>query len=153
MTTRTVTVDETLSFARRESDGVKVTLRLPDAGIHAGTAQVLLRAGRRSFLAPAEVTGDEQSATTTFTAPGARLRRAVWALELQPATGDPVNVQARLLARSDQPVALLPGPVPTTALASPEPARPVAVQIARRLPDPVQAVLRRARTVVGAFRR
>ena len=150
MTPQMVTVDETLSFAHRDDEAVRVRLRLPGDSVPAGRAAVRLSAGAKRFKVAADVTADEHGATVDFTAAGAKLRQLVWSLDIQPSAGGPsVPVQARLLARRDQPVALLPGPVPTTRLPAPSPhARPsLAVRAAHRLPTRVQQVLRRGRAV------
>ena len=150
MTPQPLALDETLSFAHRDDEVVKVRLRVPGGSVPAGRAAVGLSAGARRFKVAADVTGDEQGVTVDFTAAGAKLRQRVWSLDIQPVSGGPaVLVQARLLARPEQPVALLPGPVPTTRLPAPSPrAEPsLAVRAAHRLPAPVQQVLRRGRAV------
>jgi hypothetical protein len=152
MTPQMVTVDETLSFAHRAGEVVRVRLRVPGGSVPTGRSAVQLSAGRRSFSVDADVTSDDQGATVDFTAPGARLRQRVWSLDLQPSPEAPaVHVQARLLARRDQPVSLLPGPVPTTRLPEPSPRTGTspALRAARRLPAPVKKVLRRARDAAG----
>ena len=152
MTSQMVTVDETLSFAHRAGGEVRVRLRLPAGTLQAGPAAVGLGVGRKGFQVPADVTTDEQGATVDFAAPGARLRQRVWSLAVHPSPDAPaVPVEARLLARRDQPVALLPGPVPTTRLPEPAPRAETnpALRAARRLPTPVKRVLRRARAAAG----
>lgn len=155
MTPQTVTVDETLSFAHRDAGIVKVRLRLPGESIEAGRARMGLSSGARRFKVAADVTSDEQGVTVDFTAAGAKLQQRVWSLTLHPSSDAPaVHVQARLLARPDQPVALLPGPVPTTRLPEPSPRTEpsLAIRAARRLPPRVQQVLRRGRAAVGRRR-
>ena len=150
MTPEMVTLDETLSFAHRDDQAVKVRLRVPGDTVPAGRAAVGLSAGARRFKVAADVTADEHGATVDFTAAGAKLRQLVWSLDIRPSAGGPaIPVQARLLARRDQPVALLPGPVPTTRLAapSPHPQPSLVVRAAHRLPAPVQQILRRGRAV------
>jgi hypothetical protein len=146
MNPQAAAVDETLSFAHRDREGVRVTLRIPGSSLAPGDAEVGLTTGKRRFRVPAAVTSDDLGATVTFTAPGARLRQAVWSLELRsPGGGPAVPVMARLLARRDQPVALLPGPVPTTSMPAPRPRPPrsLARRAAGRLPAPVRRALRR----------
>jgi hypothetical protein len=156
MTPQPVALDETLSFAHRDDDAVKVRLRVPGVSVPAGRATVGLSAGARRFQVVADVLADEQGITVDFTAPGAKLQQRVWSVDIQPSSGAPsVLVQARLLARRDQPVALLPGPVPTTRLPAPSPRTESspAVRAARRLPTPVQQVLRRGRAVAWSRRK
>ena len=146
-----VVLDETRSFAHREGDQIRLSLRVRGAVLQAAPAVVQLRAGKTRVRVPAEVTSDEQGATVAFSAPEARLRRRVWSMAIQSQTGDDsVPVQARLLARRTQPVALLPGPTPTTRLAPPTPrgGRSLAVRAGRRLPDPIQSLLRRTRATL-----
>jgi hypothetical protein len=147
MTDKTVGLDETLSFAYRDGDDVEVTLRMPEADIPTTEAHVRLRAGRRSFSAPADVATDQEGVTVTFNAPSATLRRAVWDLAIQPPSGEALHVQGRLLARPGQPVALLPGPVPTTLLPAPKP-DVLTARAAHRLPTPLRTALRRGRAAV-----
>jgi hypothetical protein len=150
MTPQMVALDETLSFAHRDDEAVKVRLRMPGGSVPAGRATVGLSSGARRFKVAADVTADEHGATVDFTAPGPKLRQLVWSLDIQPSSGGPsVLVEARLMARRDQPVALLPGPVPTTRLPAPSPRTDpsLVVRAAHRLPTPVQQVLRRGRAV------
>jgi hypothetical protein len=152
MTSQMVSVDETLSFAHRAGGEVRVRLRLPAGTLSAGPAEVRLGAARKGFRVPADVTADEQGTTVDFAAPGGRLRQRVWTLAVHPSPdAAPVSVEARVLARRDLPVALLPGPVPTTRLPEPSPRQEtnVALRAARRLPRPVKRALRRARAAAG----
>ena len=148
-------VDELVSFAHRVGEDVAVQLQLPAASLPPGTAEVRLRSGKRSFVVPAEVSsegaGEAGGARVTFTAPGSKVERGVWRLALQPSSEEGfARVQARLLVRPSQPVALLPGPVPATRMPAPEPRRPqsAAVRLAHQLPTPVQDALRRGRSAL-----
>ena len=67
-----------------------------------------------------------------------------------------VPVETRLLAAPGAPVALLPGPAPSTRMRPPTPraTRPLPIRLAERMPVPLRRLLRRARragrAVVGA---
>ena len=146
MTPVSLPVDELLSYAVRADGSVRVHLHLAEDDIDPGHATVLLRAGRRTLDAPAEVARGRTGTTVEFTVTTDPARRA-WRMLLQPAgETDALTLQARLLVAEDQPVALLVGPVPETVMAPPAPRPPstAARKVARRLPEPVKGPLRRA---------
>jgi hypothetical protein len=86
----------------------------------------------RSPLTPSA--GAAHGGTTLVTTVPARdLRRGLWRLALVSGSSAPLPVQARLLNQPRQPVALLPGPVPTTRLPHPQPAPQAAAEPAGRV--------------------
>ena len=106
------------SYAHRVGDDVHVVLELADPGAAGGPTQLELRTGKRSVRVP--VTGGDRSLDSLV--PSARLRPGLWRLALVGSDGDVRPVQGRLLNSRRQPVALLPGPTPTTQMAPPQPA-------------------------------
>ena len=144
-------VDELLSYAVRTDGSVRVHLSLPEADVPPGRVSVRLRAGRRTLDVPGEVTRSGTGAVLAFTVVLDAGRRA-WRILLQPAEGDHARVEARLLVAPDQPVALLAGPEPETAMPPPQPRTPASPvrRLARRLPEPVKRPLRRAVRTLGS---
>jgi hypothetical protein len=147
MTVEDPRIDELLCFAHRTGDQVAVQLRLTTAW--EGDATVArLTANDRRIEVPAAVRHEGDHVDVTFTVPQHGLRRAAWRISLKtPDSGRFRPLQARLLARPDQPVALLLGPAPTTRMAPPPPRRHVSTvrRAAQRLPRPVKQLLRGAR--------
>ena len=144
-------VDERLSFAHRVGDEVAVRVRVPGDALGGGAVEVRLRAGRHRHLVTAVVDRDGDGAALTFRVPQSELRSRVWHLAIRPPAEDHfVRVEARLLARPGQPVALLPGPTPETRHPAPRPRKPQPAhqRLARRLPVPVRDRLRRGRTAL-----
>jgi hypothetical protein len=140
-------VDEQLSWARGSGELVIVHLRLPDAILDAGTwvAELVGETGRLSQSA--EVTAGPGGVEVDFTVARRALGRSAWLLSIRSGTATrPLRVEARLLAAPGRPVALLPGPTPTTRMRAPAPrARPSwRARVAARLPRPVSTALRRS---------
>ena len=110
------TVSNIASYARRVDDQVRVVLHLPelDTGpLH--DARLRFVAGDQRFGVPATVTPASPGVIVTAQAGGDRLGDSVWQLVLVGAGGETTwRLEARLLARPGQPVALLPGPAPKT---------------------------------------
>jgi hypothetical protein len=136
------TVELTASYARRAGAQVRLVLVLEEP-IDSDQVTLRLVSGRRSV----------EVATTVHDAAGrprleavvdkARLRGATWRLQIDDGGGR-TPVEARLVFRPGQPIALVPGPEPTTALPPPEPREPQAPSRVRRLVGgPAGAVLRR----------
>ena len=124
MTSQMVSVDETLSFAHRAGGEVRVRLRVPAGSLAAGPSAVRLSAGRRTSGSPptSPPTSRGSPSTSPLPAPGCGGGGSGPWRSARGRTPPAVSVEARLLARRDQPVALLPGPVPSTRL--PEPRSP-----------------------------
>jgi hypothetical protein len=155
MNDKLLQVDELTSFAHRVGDEVRVTLQLPYGAVEAGDVQVRLISDRRRFEVAGTVASDADATVVTFAAPQEQLGRPVWRLALRPSGAERFQrVQARLLARTSQPVALLPGPVPATRMAPPAPRPKVSAarRVAAQLPEPAKRVLRRGRAVVNSAR-
>ena len=114
------------SYAHRVGDHLHVVLQLADAGAGDVPAELELRAGKRTVRVPVTAAGAGLDAVV----PLARLRPGLWRVALVGPDGDVRPVQGRLLNSRRQPVALLPGPVPSTQLAPPQPSR------RRRAPPP-----------------
>ena len=149
MSAAVLRVDETLSWARRSGAEVIIHLRLPDAGLEAGAAGVELVSTDGRLRSTADVTATDGAAEVRLKVPHSELRSSTWQVTVQlPSSTRFVPVEARLLAAPAIPVALLPGPPPSTRMRPPSPrSRPSwARRLAERLPMPLQRVLRRARS-------
>ncbi len=107
------------SYAHRTGEDLHIVLGLVDQDAPA-PSQLELRAGKKVVRVPVT----PQDGTLDARVPSARLRPGLWRLSLAGADGGTRPVQARLLNSRKQPVALLPGPVPSTQLAPPQPAPP-----------------------------
>lgn len=119
-----LSVELTASFARRTAEGVRIVLTLAEPLPFSDSEELhlQLRSGKRVVRIPAtqgESPHELGGITLTTTAPRDQVRRGLWRLALISGTGAPVPVQARLLNNVRQPVALLPGPVPTTRMEHP----------------------------------
>jgi hypothetical protein len=149
-------VDELVSYAHRAGDEVRVSLRLANGAVAPGAVEVRLVNDRRKFEVSGNATAENDATVVTFSAPQERLGRAVWRLAVRGTGGEKFHrVEARLLAKGSQPVALLPGPTPTTRMAPPRPRPKVSTvrRVAAQLPEPAKQVLRRGRAVVAGRRR
>lgn len=110
------------SYAYRDGDDVRLVMDLPGQQSAGTSMTIRFRNGERGFRRPVTVVSSSQGVRLEVAVPARRLGRQVWALAIQPDEGGPfVRLQARLLAKPDQPVALLTGPVPTTRLPEPAP--------------------------------
>jgi hypothetical protein len=117
------------SYAHRVGEDLHVVLTLADSNWPDGStgpsgmaapAHLELRAGKKVVRVP--VTSRDGALDANV--PSAGLRPGLWRLALAAADGRAQPVQARLLNSRKQPVALLPGPVPSTQLAPPQPSAP-----------------------------
>ena len=154
MKQRKLKVDERYSFARRRGTSVHVELQLQAdelSGPTEGPAKVRLRAAQRRLMVPAEARLTPGALTLTFEVPQRRLGNHVWRLLVRsPGSDTMLGLEARLLARPGQPVALLVGPEPDTRLPAlvPAPPQPRAARVAAHLPQPVRGVLRKGRAAL-----
>jgi hypothetical protein len=141
-------VDEQLSWARSSGDAVSVHLRLPGTSLAAGAARVQLVSAGVRLRSTAEVTVGDGAVEVVLDVPRLELGSSAWRVLIQarPDAGF-VPVETRLLAAPGAPVALLPGPSPSTRMLPPAPRvkRSWPVQLAERLPVPLRRVLHRAR--------
>ena len=119
MNPRTVRVDEAASYAHRRNEAVHVILRVPQEDGHAVTgAEVRLHAGSRRFRVPARALTSTGFVVLDFDEalrPSSATRSGGWPIVRAPRSPSSV-LQARLLARPGQPVAVLAGPEPETRL-------------------------------------
>jgi hypothetical protein len=145
MVANPISVDETRSLAWRENGRVQIVVHLSEPDLPAGERIVRFRHGERTFRRPAELVPAPDGGTVlTVSAPAKRLGKVAWFIALRPeeAEGAFHRVSARILAHPDLPVALLPGPPPSTNMAPPRPRR-----------DLPRAAARRARRVAGRAKR
>lgn len=156
MKAEVLAVDGLLSWARGNGEQVEVRVSLAGADLSDGPAEVILRAQRRRVAVQGLVETADDATYLRFSVPRAPLGWAAWQLTVQPTGGpSPVRVEARLLAPADQPVALLPGPVPSTKMRPPKPkprrrraqrGAPLSRRnVVRRLPSAVLTALGKAR--------
>ena len=138
-------VELVTSYAYRDGDSIKLVMDLPGFTTTADEIGVQLRRGKQVRRVQGAASSTALGTRLDVVVPGRALGRRAWRLAIQ-ADGDADYrpIQARLLARQAQPVALLTGPVPTTRMAEPTP-RP-------RKAAPVSPTAR-ARAVVGRLRR
>lgn len=120
------------SYAHRVAEDLHVVLQLADRdgsdGFGSdGLAHLELRAGKQVVRAPVT----SRDGVLEASVPSAGLRPGLWRLALAATDGRALPVQARLLNSRKQPVALLPGPVPSTQLAPPQPSSPATSSSAR----------------------
>lgn len=121
-----LTLELSASYAHRVGDDLHVVLQLADRNGSDGLlgpdhlAHLELRAGKQVVRAPVTSRDGDLHASV----PAAGLRPGLWRLALTAQDGPALPVQARLLNSRKQPVALLPGPVPSTQLAPPQPSSP-----------------------------
>jgi len=118
-TTAELTLELSASYAHRVGEDLHVVLRLADQDTPEPT-HLELRTGKKVVRVPVTPRDGALDAQV----PSAGLRPGLWRLALAGADGATTPVQARLLNSRKQPVALLPGPVPSTQLAPPQPAGP-----------------------------
>lgn len=159
MSAEALVVDEQLSWARSSGDAVRVHLRLPGAALAAGAVRMELVSADRRLRSTAEVTVGDGAVEVVLDIPRRELGSSTWRMKIQPgADAGFVPVETRLLAAPGAPVALLPGPAPSTRMHPPTPrvTRPLAIRLAARTPVPLRRLLRRARragrAVVGRLR-
>jgi len=112
------------SLAWRGDGHLNLALHLPTADLTAGAEGVALqfRDGERRVRRVATVATAVTGVLVEASVPGPRLAEGLWRIALRPgADADLVRLEARLLVRSGQPVALIPGPEPKTRMAPPLP--------------------------------
>jgi hypothetical protein len=142
--TRTADISE--SYARRTGTQVRIVLRLEEP-LPASRVSLRLHSGRRVVEVPAAVDDPAGRPRLEALVDKSRLRGATWRLRLDDGTGE-TSVEARLVFRAGQPIALVPGPEPATALAPPPPREapgpgPARSRARRLVSAPANAVLRR----------
>ncbi len=150
MDTTPLTVEVAASFARRADPDVRIVLTVADAPAAVEPEQLRLRTGKRTVRVPVQRRTTPEGTVFEASVPDARLRSAVWELAVLGGEGPTrreTALLARLLTKKNQPVALLPGPTPSTRLPAPHP-RPEP-EAAGRLQPRVRAVA--VRTVDGAL--
>lgn len=139
-------VSETLSFAHRTPDGVRVVVHVPGSGPD-GSSQLRLRRGDKTVRVDAVTRTVDGGTEVEATVPKGQLGPGVWTLAVGGGTEGFQRLQSVLLTGKGRPIALLPGPRPRTKMPEPQP-RPVA-------PDAAPAPVRRnpVRRVLGRVRR
>lgn len=141
----TTPVELVTSYAYRDGEAIRLVMDLPTLAPAGAEVSVRLRRGNRFLYAEGTASAATTGTRIEATVPGRRLGRRAWTLAIQPAGENEYQpIQARLLARFSQPVALLTGPVPTTRMAEPQP---------RAVPKPAPSLGARARSVAGRIRR
>jgi hypothetical protein len=118
----TMSVDTVASYARRRADAVDVVLFLPGAPALDEPTTLRLRNGQKTLRCAATSLPTAGGVLVTASVPDRQLGKQVWRLSLL--TGEPRTsrqLEARLLASREQPVALLTGPLPETVLQPPRP--------------------------------
>jgi hypothetical protein len=145
---RSAPVELVSSYAYRDGDDVRLVMDVPDQQVAGTSVTMRFRSGERVFRRPANAVSSSRGVRLEAAVPARRLGRQVWALAIQPDEGGPfLRLQARLLAKPDQPVALLTGPVPTTRLPEPAP-RSSASSRVRHLAGRARATVVGSRDVV-----
>jgi capsular polysaccharide biosynthesis protein len=125
MSRNALPVDELLCWARRDGELIKVGLRLPGAELEPGAAEVLLVRRNDEHRVDAEISKRPEAVDLEFAVPQSMLGPHAWSLSLQAGPDDRIQrLEARLLGRPGQPVAVLPGPAPATKMPPPSPRRP-----------------------------
>jgi hypothetical protein len=118
-----LTLELSASYAHRVGEDLHVVLRLAEAAgigpepVPGEPAELELRAGKVVVRVPVTCVGELIDARV----PADRLRPGLWRLALVAKDGEVRDVQGRLLNGRKQPVALLPGPAPTTQMPPPQP--------------------------------
>ena len=126
-------VELTASYAHRVGDAVHLVLALPAASAPVPEIATLqLRKGDRVVPVPASPRSTPTGTLVEATVSTRELGRGTWSLALVEESQRPARLQARLVYSDKQPVALLPGAVPTTTLAPPRP-KPAAPTLRTRL--------------------
>ena len=113
-------VELSASFAHRTGEDVHVVVQLAHGAVLETPAELLLRAGKQLKRVPVTVSTTAEGLLLDGRVPAATLRPGVWQLAVAGGDARPVPVEARLLNSRKQPIALLPGPLPTTQLPPPE---------------------------------
>lgn len=156
-------IDLTTSFAQRVGGRVRLVLGVSQPP-PAGARELRLTSRKRTVSVPVRIADGD---VIEVRVPEDELPPGVWRLALV-AGGEPIVLGARLVANDCQPVALLPGPTPTTRMAPPKPQSreaPVSSRTTRRrvrhaaantvdtalafLPDPRRRKVRSALARVG----
>lgn len=109
------------SLAWRVDDLVHVVLHLADVPVH-DAVEVRFRDGERRVRVAGRSAPAPEGSLVEVEVPARRLAGGLWRIAVRLDDAEAFTpVQARLLVRRGQPVALLPGPEPRTRL--PEPSR------------------------------
>jgi hypothetical protein len=133
------------SVAWRTEGALHVSMHLPGLAA-AESVEVRFRDGDRRVRRPATVSAAAEGTRVEVAVPAQRLADGLWRIAVRAGDADTfTRVEARLLVRRGQPVALLPGAPPRTRMAEPAPRTP--------LPSAVETALRLAGRAVGAVRR
>jgi hypothetical protein len=151
MTSTPIAVSLTSSFAYRDPDGVHVVVGVPSETLPPILAEVQLSRGQQRVRVRADVVGQGSSSLVSFTFAPTPGRRA-WRLAVRGDETGFIPVEARLLARPGQAVALIPGPIPATRLAPPLP-RAAPPTSATRLDEVSRALHRTVAKVRAKVRR
>jgi hypothetical protein len=135
------------SLAWRADGEIRVALHLPT--VEPGTGvEVRFRLGERRVRRPGATRAATSGSVVEVSAPAPRLGGGVWRIAVR--LGDAPSftpVEARLLVRRGQPIALLPGRPPHTRMPEPAPHGPAPGRFS------VRAQASRALRVVRAVRR
>jgi len=135
------------SFAHRRGEDIRVVLHLPALGpVSSSTVPVRFSDGKRRVGRPAEARAAEPGTILELSVPAKVFGRGLWRLAVRAdGPGGFVPVEARLMTGRRQPIALLPGPAPTTRLPEPTPGptESSSKESARRAP--ASALLKRVR--------
>jgi hypothetical protein len=115
-----LTVELSASYAHRAGEDVHLVVQLADGATVGTPAQLQLTAGKQLKRVPVTVTPTADGLLLDGRVPAATLRPGVWRIAVAGGDAAPVPVEARLLNSRKQPIALLPGPLPTTQLPPPE---------------------------------
>jgi hypothetical protein len=121
--TAELAVELTQSYAHRVGDAVHLVVQLSDQLASSDPTTLQLRNGQRVVRIPVSLTTTPIGTALDATVGTTRLRPGTWKLALADESQRPTGLEARLVYSKKQPVALLPGPVPSTALAPPHPKR------------------------------
>jgi hypothetical protein len=126
-------VESVSSYAYRKKGRVHIVMQVDGHEVPGGSVTVRLVNGTETLRRTAAVSPTENGAILKLVVPRRRLGPQAWALSIRPVEPGPfVPLQARLLAKGGQPVALLTGPRPTTKLPEPQQRRRPARLVARR---------------------
>lgn len=147
MTPQSLNVDQTLSYAQRSGGGYRVLLWTTDQVQPAQDAHLRLRNRKRTVRVPLQVTAEAAGSRLEARLGTSEIGPGTWRLAVVDGEEQPVLCEARLVIGRDQPVALLTGPEPTTAMGPPRPRRRAASS--GRGVSPV----RRVRSIAGRARR
>src|SRR3954454_7258011 len=130
--TAELAVELTESYAHRVGDDVRLVVQLSGESSPADVTTLQLRKGKRVVRVPISPTSTPTGTLLEANVATRQLAAGTWSLALAGGSQRPTRLEARLVYGNKQPVALLPGPVPTTTLPPPRP-RPAAPTLRVRL--------------------